>query len=172
MHFAPSDALPRPAAPDAPVLVVDDHPLTRALLQRLLGLDGFETIAAGTLGQAQRILEQTLPALIVLDLRLPDGDGLELAQRLKSDPATSAGAIIACSAGTASEDRSRAAQAGCDAYVSKPIDIWSFARLVAELTGHPSAARPGPPMTPARRPAAPRARSGASPPASARAGRP
>ncbi len=118
-----------------PVLVIDDHPLNCTLLERLLELDGYETIAAGSIGQAEAVLEGLAPALIVLDLRLPDGDGSTLARRLKANPRTSGCPIVACSAGTESEDRRRALGAGCDAYVGKPIDISSFARLVADLTG-------------------------------------
>ena len=118
-----------------PVLVIDDHPLNCTLLERLLELDGYETIAAGSIGQAEVVLEQLQPALIVLDMRLPDGDGATLARRVRANPATSICPIVACSAGTEREDRRRALDAGCDAYVGKPIDISSFARLVADLTG-------------------------------------
>jgi two-component system cell cycle response regulator DivK len=117
------------------VLIVEDHPMNRLLVERVLEQAGYETIAAGSIAAAERILKRRRPALIVLDLRLPDGDGSELAQRLKSDPATAACAIVACSAGTDPDDRRRTLEAGCDAYVSKPLDIWSFAGLVGELTG-------------------------------------
>lgn len=124
------------------VLVIDDHPLSCTLLERILELDGYETLAAGSIAQAQQILAITLPALIVLDVRLPDGDGLEFARRLKSDAATAACAIVACSASP--EEQRRALGAGCDAYVGKPIEIRNFTEVVAALTApkaSPKAAR-------------------------------
>jgi CheY-like chemotaxis protein len=69
----------------------------------------------------------------VLDLNLPDGDGLELARRLKTDARTASCVVLACTADAMTEDRERALQAGCDAYVSKPIDTRDFSSLVASL---------------------------------------
>ena len=74
-----------------------------------------------------------LPALIVLDLQLPDGDGLDLARRLKATPQTASCVILACTAEAMQGDAERALAAGCDAYVSKPIDTREFSALVDEL---------------------------------------
>jgi CheY-like chemotaxis protein len=115
------------------ILVVDDHELNLKLLTRVLELEGHSVAAAGTLDAAERAIAEDPPALIVLDLNLPDGDGLELARRLKSDPRTGSCAIVACTADAMTEDRERALAAGCDAYVSKPIDTREFAELVASL---------------------------------------
>jgi two-component system cell cycle response regulator DivK len=113
-----------------PVLVVDDHPLSCKLLERILELEGYEALAASTIAQAEQMVAESLPAVIVVDVRLPDGDGLDLARRLKSDPATSGCAILACSAGALPGERIRALDAGCEEYVGKPVEISRFVRLV------------------------------------------
>lgn len=116
-----------------PVLVIDDHPLNRKLLERVLALDGYRTLSAGSIAQAEALLAGTDPALIILDICLPDGDGLELARRLKSHPTRAGCPIIACSAGPAPEEARRALDAGCQAYVGKPIEIGYVSELVAGL---------------------------------------
>jgi len=117
----------------ARVLVVDDHELNLKLLQRVLELGGHDVVTASSLGAAEEMLTRQLPALIVLDLQLPDGDGLDLARRLKATPQTASCVILACTAEAMQGDAERALAAGCDAYVSKPIDTREFSALVDEL---------------------------------------
>ena len=90
-------------------------------------------VVADSLAAAERAFADVKPALIVLDVRLPDGDGLDLARRIKAMPSTQSCAIIACTAEAMKGDRERALAAGCDAYVSKPIDTRDFAALVASM---------------------------------------
>ena len=120
----------------ARVLVVDDHELNLKLLQRVLELGGHDVLTAGSLSAADEVLARELPALIVLDLQLPDGDGLDLARRLKAKPETASCVIVACTAEAMQGDAERALAAGCDAYVSKPIDTREFSALVDELLRH------------------------------------
>jgi CheY-like chemotaxis protein len=115
------------------ILVVDDHDLNLKLLQRVLELDGHSVTAVSTLSAAERAIAYEVPELVVLDLNLPDGDGLGLARKIKSDPRTSHCAILACTAGAMKGDRDRALEAGCDAYVSKPIDTREFGSLAGTL---------------------------------------
>jgi CheY-like chemotaxis protein len=117
----------------ARVLVIDDHELTLKLLQRVLELEGHTVIAVGSMRAAERALADSVPALIVLDLQLPDGDGLDLARRLKASRRTGSCAIVACTAEAMRGDQERALAAGCDAYVSKPIDTREFAALVSSM---------------------------------------
>jgi len=115
------------------ILVVDDHELNVALLERFLELDGHEVRAAGTVADAERALAEEQPAMIVLDLNLPDGSGLELTRKLKSHPVTASIPILACTAGVMPADEHEALEAGCDAYVSKPIDLRRFQTIVASM---------------------------------------
>jgi len=117
------------------ILVVDDHELNVALLERLLELEGHEVRAANSLAAAERVLAQERPAAIVLDLNLPDGNGLELTRKLKSHPMTAMIPIVACTAGVTGDDELRALEAGCDAYVSKPIDLRRFATIIGSMLG-------------------------------------
>ena len=115
------------------ILVVDDHEPGVALLERLLELDGHEVRAAGSLADAERALAEEQPAMIVLDMNLPDGSGLELTRKLKSHPMTASIPILACTAGVMPADEHAALEAGCDAYVSKPIDLRRFQTIVASM---------------------------------------
>ncbi|HUA05743.1 MAG TPA: response regulator [Solirubrobacteraceae bacterium] len=115
------------------ILVVDDHELNVALIERLLELDGHKVRAAGSLADAERALAEEQPAMVVLDLNLPDGSGLDLSRKLKSHPGTAEIPILACTAGVMPADEHEALEAGCDAYVSKPIDLRRFQTIVASM---------------------------------------
>ncbi|HEX4008696.1 MAG TPA: response regulator [Solirubrobacteraceae bacterium] len=115
------------------ILIVDDHALSRTWLTRVLEEAQLDVAGAATLSEAQRLLDDWTPAGIVLDLRLPDGPGLALAQRCRADPRTAGCAIIACTAGDHPDEVVRAFECGCDAYVTKPIDTERFAHLVTTL---------------------------------------
>ncbi len=119
----------------AQILVVDDHVLNLKLLQCVLELGGYDVDGVDRLAAAEAAIAEEPPDLIVLDLWLPDGDGLDLARRVKSDRRTAHCLIIACTAGAMKGDRERALEAGCDAYVSKPIDTLSFIEQVGSLLG-------------------------------------
>src|ERR1700733_745599 len=108
------------------VLIVDDHDFNLKLLERLLELEGRQVRAAASLAAAEEALAEEEPALIVLDLNLPDGSGLELTRRLKSEPRTASIPIVACTAAVMQSDEEQALEAGCDAFVSKPIDKQGF----------------------------------------------
>jgi two-component system, cell cycle response regulator DivK len=117
------------------ILVVDDHELNLKLLERLLEIEGHEVRAADSLAAAERALAEEQPAMIVLDLNLPDGNGLDLTRRLKSHPATASIPIVACTASVLPDEEHQALEAGCDAYVSKPIDLRRFATVIASMLG-------------------------------------
>ncbi len=115
------------------VLIVDDHVLNLKLLERLLELEGREVRAADSLAAAERAVAEEQPAMIVLDLNLPDGSGLDLTRKLKSEPRTAAIPIVACTAAVMPADEDRAIEAGCDAFVAKPIDLRRFSEVVSSI---------------------------------------
>jgi len=121
-----------------PVLVVEDHPVNRLLLQRVLELEGIEVIPAASIAEAEHVLEDVIPPVIVLDLHLPDGYGLDLARKLKSDPAMAPVSIIACTAGPVANEQALARSVGCAEYVTKPLDTQRFADLVLSLIPAPA----------------------------------
>jgi two-component system cell cycle response regulator DivK len=106
-----------------PVLVVDDNPQNLKLVRVLLGREGYQVVTAVDGEEALTVLESFRPRLILMDLQLPGLDGLSLTRRLKGDPATAGIIIIALTAYAMKGDREKALEAGCDDYVTKPIDV-------------------------------------------------
>jgi two-component system, cell cycle response regulator DivK len=115
-----------------PVLIVDDNPQNLKLAKVILAAEGYQVKTAIDAEDALRILESFTPRLILMDLQLPRMDGLELTRRLKADPARRAIIIIALTAYAMKGDDRKAFAAGCDGYLSKPIDIDALSRVVAE----------------------------------------
>jgi CheY-like chemotaxis protein len=115
------------------VLVIDDHELNLKLLERLIEIEGHEVRVASSLAAAERAIAEERPAMIVLDLNLPDGSGLELTRKLKSQPRTASIPIVVCTAAVTASDEDRALEAGCDAFVSKPIDMRRFSTIVSTI---------------------------------------
>ncbi len=114
-------------------LLVEDNAVNAELTQTLLRNAGYEVHDASTAAQALRLAQELRPALILMDLRLPDGSGLEVVQVLRSQPGFDATAIIAVTASAMRGDEELAVAAGCDGYLPKPIDTRSFAARVAEM---------------------------------------
>ena len=115
-----------------PILIVDDNPQNLKLAKVILAAEGYEVKTAIDAEDALRILESFTPRLILMDLQLPRMDGLELTRRLKADPARREIIVIALTAYAMKGDDEKAFAAGCDGYISKPIDIDGLPRVVAE----------------------------------------
>ncbi len=130
--------------------MVEDNPLSLKLIRVLLEGEGFEVRTAEDAEHARAVLEQFRPRLILMDIQLPGIDGLELTRQLKSDPARRDIPVVAITAYAMKGDEQKARGAGCDGYVTKPVDTRSLAALVrAHLHGpqpevkHASAGGPG-----------------------------
>lgn len=106
----------------APILIVDDNASNTKLLAFLLTSKGYVVRTAASATEALGVLEEFLPKLILMDIQLPGMDGLTLTRQLKADPRTSAIPIIAATAYAMKGDEQRARDAGCDGYITKPID--------------------------------------------------
>jgi CheY-like chemotaxis protein len=115
-----------------PILIVDDSALSSKLTLLVLEGEGYDIRIASSAEQALAILREFRPRLILMDRRLPGMDGLELTRRLKADPERQEVVIIALTAHAMDSDRQLAFDAGCDDYVSKPIDTEALPRLVAD----------------------------------------
>ena len=103
-------------------LVVDDTPVNVKLLTALLKANGFAVTIATTGEAALELVEQTAFGLILLDIRLPGIDGLTVARRLRADPRHRQPLIVAVTASAMKTDVAAALEAGCDAFISKPIN--------------------------------------------------
>jgi CheY-like chemotaxis protein len=113
------------------VLVVDDTEMNLKLLDVLLRGRGYTVTTADSAETALLALAKTSFAAILLDLRLPGMDGLSLARLLRKDPSNAHIAIIAVTANAMKGDEEAAIAAGCDAYVTKPIDTRNLPTLIA-----------------------------------------
>jgi CheY-like chemotaxis protein len=123
-----------------PILVVDDNPQNLKLARVLLSGEGYQVRTATDAENALEVLDSFEPALILMDLQLPGMDGLTLTRRLKSDPNRAKMVIVALTAYAMKGDAEKALAAGCDGYVSKPIDTDALPRLVAEFLAKSSRA--------------------------------
>ncbi|HEC22496.1 MAG TPA: response regulator [Chloroflexi bacterium] len=112
------------------ILVVEDNLDNRTLLIDMLGVMNYRVIEAsdGIEGVEMAIREK--PALILMDLSLPRKDGWQATRELKSNKAVAHIPIIALTAHAMHGDRERALEAGCDDYVSKPIDLLELAQKI------------------------------------------
>lgn len=109
------------------VLYVEDNRENRLLVRRVLEAEQFTVLEADSAGQALQVLVDHLPDLILMDINLPEIDGYTLTTRLRSDPRLFGVPIIAMTANVMKGDRERTLQAGCDAYIQKPIDVDTLA---------------------------------------------
>jgi CheY-like chemotaxis protein len=113
------------------ILVVDDNPTNLKLVSDVLAFDGYEILNASDAESAQEIVLTTPPDLILMDIALPGMDGLTLTRLLKTDEATRHIVIVALTAFAMKGDDARAREAGCDGYITKPIDTRTLPGAVA-----------------------------------------
>lgn len=117
------------------VLVVDDNLANLKLLRVALETEGYETTTAVDADEALRALEVRRPDLILMDVQLPGMDGLTLSRRLKADSKTCDIVIVAVTAYAMKGDQQKAFEAGCDGYLTKPIDVLSLPSVLQGYLG-------------------------------------
>ena len=119
------------------ILVVDDNPANARLISFLLEKRGYDVRTAIDALDALQLLEGFRPRLIMMDLQLPGMDGLELTRKLKASEKTREIVIIALTAYAMKGDEERAREAGCDGYITKPIDTRTLPDVVKQHLGLP-----------------------------------
>jgi CheY-like chemotaxis protein len=112
------------------ILVVDDNPTNLKLFTYLLALPDYDVSTARNAEEALQVLVRLKPQLILMDLQLPDIDGLTLTRRLKQDPTLRATAIVAVTASAMKGDEEKARAAGVDGYMTKPLEKRAFRAMV------------------------------------------
>jgi two-component system cell cycle response regulator len=118
------------------ILVIEDHPTQLKLAHHVLSAAGHDVNKAEAAEQAFTAIKADRPELILLDLSLPGMDGLELARKLKADPATHGILIVAITSYPEKYPKAAALAAGCDAYIQKPINTRELAnQLTAVAVG-------------------------------------
>jgi CheY-like chemotaxis protein len=104
------------------ILLVEDNPANQLLASAVLQRDGFDVEVADSAHEAQRAILLHKPDLILMDIQLPEMDGLSFTRQLKADPSTEKITVIAMTAHAMVGDKEEAIAAGCAGYISKPID--------------------------------------------------
>ncbi|MBD3181626.1 response regulator [Candidatus Poribacteria bacterium] len=113
------------------ILVVEDNDRNRRLLKILLKSNKYEVAEAASGEEAMNYLSKEKPDLILMDIQLPHIDGLELTKRIKDEPETKDIPIVAVTAYAMKGDRERILEAGCDDYISKPINTREVPGIIA-----------------------------------------
>ena len=120
------------------ILVVEDNDMNMQLVEFLLEEGGYEIVKATSGEEALSITRDTNgppPDLILMDIHLPGMDGLSVVRAMKEDGRTSGIPILALTAHAMRGDRDRFLEAGCDGYISKPIDVKTFISSIEQYLG-------------------------------------
>ena len=115
------------------VLLVEDTEDNRFMMRRLLEMSGYRVVEATNGEEAVRVAEAESPSLILMDLSLPVIDGLAATRLIRKLPEFESTPIIAVSAHDTDDFQSEAIEAGCNTYVTKPIDFNALELLIAKL---------------------------------------
>src|SRR5471030_895413 len=112
------------------ILIIEDNLLNLELATDLLEANGFIVCSAQTGEEGLRMARELLPDLVLMDFSLPGMDGLTATKNLKADPATRHLAVVGLTANAMKGDEELAFNAGCDGYLTKPIDTRTFIAAV------------------------------------------
>ena len=112
------------------ILVVDDNDSNLYMIKYLLEKNGFEVIQARTGTEGIKLAIQEKPDLVLMDIQLPDIDGLEATRRIRASEANGKIPIVALTSYAMTGDRKKAQAAGCTGYIAKPIDVVTFIKEI------------------------------------------
>src|SRR2546428_9479331 len=116
--------------PGETILVVDDNEMNLMLLKTLLRRRGYDIRTAAGGAEARRQVRAVRPMLVLMDLQLPEVDGLQLTREIKADPELAPIRVVAVTSFAMKGDKEKALAAGCDGYITKPIDTRELPREV------------------------------------------
>jgi two-component system, cell cycle response regulator DivK len=116
----------------AQILVVEDNQKNMKLFRDVLQVTGYRTLEATTGGRAVELATEHRPDLVLMDIQLPDIDGVEALGRLRADERTASIPVLALTAQAMEGDRERFRAAGFDGYISKPVNIVSLISTVKQ----------------------------------------
>ena len=117
------------------VLLVEDTEDNRFMMRRLLEMSGYRVVEATNGDEAVKVAEAETPGLILMDLSLPVIDGLAATRLIRKLPKLEKTPIIAVSAHDTSDFQTEALQAGCNSYITKPIDFNELEQLIVRELG-------------------------------------
>jgi len=137
------------------ILIVDDTPVNLKLTRILLVNEGYKVMTAASAEEALSLLRSYHPRLILADVQLPGMDGLDLTRRVKQGADTRDIAVVALTAFATKGDEQKAIDAGCDGYITKPIDTRTLGARIREYLDRQSGRQPALAATPRARAEAP-----------------
>jgi CheY-like chemotaxis protein len=114
------------------ILVVEDNEKNMKLFRDVLSASGFRTLEATTGGEAVDMASEHTPDLVLMDIQLPDLDGVQALHRLRADERTAAIPVLALTAQAMRGDRERFLAEGFDGYVSKPVNVRELVGIVRQ----------------------------------------
>ncbi len=115
------------------ILYVEDNLDNRVLVQRVLQAEGYAFLGASNATEGLELAHRHQPDLILVDINMPEVDGLSMTKELKSDRRFTQIPVIAITANVMRGDRERTLAAGCDGYIQKPIDIDLLPRQIVRF---------------------------------------
>ncbi len=115
------------------ILIVEDNEKNLKLVRDLLQFKGYRTLEAGRAEQGIALAEEHRPGLILMDIQLPDLDGVTALGRLRANTGTASIPVVAVTAFAMKDDRERFLKAGFDGYLVKPINIREFPEQVRQF---------------------------------------
>ena len=117
------------------ILVAEDDAASRALILEILSLMGYEVTAAADGGEAVRMIEETAPDLVLLDIQMPVLDGFAVLRWLRQHPRFARLPVLALTAFAMREDRNKFLSAGFNAHIPKPINTGLLSAQIEALLG-------------------------------------
>jgi two-component system, cell cycle response regulator DivK len=120
------------------ILIVEDNEKNMKLVRDVLQFKGYETIEAVTGTDGVRLAKERKPDLVLMDIQLPDIDGITALAQIRADGETRKIPVIAVSASVMPDDQQRIVASGFDAYVTKPINVRNFIETVERFVGKPT----------------------------------
>lgn len=114
------------------IMIVEDNPINMKLAHDALEMHGYKVCCSMNANEALEKMPSFIPEVILMDIQLPDIDGLKLTRQIKDNPTYSNVIIIAITASAMKGDREKALAAGCDDYVAKPANIFDVINLIEQ----------------------------------------
>ena len=115
------------------VLIVEDNAMNAKLVRDVLRFKGYDTLEAATGREGVRLCIEHLPDLVLMDIQLPDIDGMTAFEQIRAHPRTREIPVFVVTASVMPHDQRRIAASGFDAFISKPIDVKSFVETVGRF---------------------------------------
>ncbi|HSQ17239.1 MAG TPA: response regulator [Anaerolineales bacterium] len=115
------------------ILIIEDDRDNSDLMRFMMERQGYEVLEAYDGREGLEMARAYLPPLVLLDLAMPEVDGWTVIRELKADPATCQIKIVVVTVRSLTEDRQKAMEAGCDAYITKPMSLLNLVDVVKKL---------------------------------------